>query len=350
MDLAAHHFVVDNFLADTRPLRAAFDARFGERVPPFDPSRFSWEYWHVPGQFAQHRAPARDVFPADALAAFEARLLAWSRSTLGLGALGGPLWVSFLLHGDYQGLHRDTPNGTFAFTFGLSRPGRARFSGGETLLARPELLDYWRRGGARAETSAEPLFEAIAPRLNRLVAFDARIPHAVRALEGPRDPRDGRVAIQGWVQADGCVVEADARAKDEVDAAVERALGRVAARAVAGAAGLLAVALDVAASGAVRRASVRADTLVRTGDSASAPERARFAVVDRLSEVRLPAARRATSIVVPAQVDGERATIGYLPAARRFAAMRASSSSRVTPSRAAVLWASDVRATPGTKR
>jgi hypothetical protein len=209
--------------------------------------------------------------------------------------------VSFVLHGDYQGLHRDTPNGVFAFTFGLSRPGRPRFTGGETLLARQELLDYWRHGGPREDTADQPLFEEIPSLFNRLVVFDARVPHGVRTVEGPRDPRDGRVALQGWLKADGCVVQGGL-AKEEADAAVRVSLKRLARRSLAGAAGLLAVRLDVSASGAVKRFRELANTLVATGADAAAPSRVARTLVGALANVRLREARGPGAVVAPVHV------------------------------------------------
>jgi hypothetical protein len=308
MDIAAHFFVVDSFFDGARELRRAYEARFGERVPPFDSSRFAWEYWHVPGQFAQHRAPARTVFPAEALMRFETRLLAWGARALGLQTLGGPPWVSFVLHGDYQGLHRDTPNGVFAFSYGLSRPGRARFTGGETLLARPELLDYWRHGGAREDTADEPLFEAVPSLFNRLVVFDARVPHGVRTVEGPRDPRDGRVAIQGWLKADGCVVQG-AFAKQDATAKVRSSLKRVPRGPLAGTAGLLAVRLELSASGAVKRTTELANTLVATGADADAPSRAARTLLRALSTVRLRGGAGHGTVVVPVHVEESSASV-----------------------------------------
>lgn len=305
MDIRAHYHVVDAFFDEALALRRAYEARFGERVPPFDPARFAWEYWHVPGQFAQHRAPARAVFPEALLGRFEARLLAWGARTLGLSTLGGPPWVSFVLHGDYQGIHRDTPNGVFAFTFGLSRPGRRPpFAGGETLLARPELLDYWGHGGAREDTADQPLFEEVAPLFNRFVVFDARIPHAVRMVEGPRDPRDGRVAIQGWLKADGCVVRGGA-SRDEATERSRGLLKRIPKRALRGAGGLLVVRVELSAAGAAKRATELANTLVPTAGDATAPARASKAVLAALSRLRLAAGRAAGTVVAPVHVlDG----------------------------------------------
>jgi hypothetical protein len=303
MDLDAHYRVVDSFFEGARALRKDYERRFGERVPPFDPSRYAWEYWHVPGQFAQHRAPARAVFDGALLDRFEARLRAWAARSLGLSALGSPPWVSFVLHGDYQGVHRDTPNGVFAFTFGLSRPGRiVPFRGGETLLARPELLDYWRRGGAREETSDEPLFEEIPSLFNRLVAFDARIPHAVRAVEGPRDPRDGRVALQGWLKAEGCIVQGTAD-RAAVSQMLRETVGRVPEAQLTGAAGLLTLKLDVSAKGHVKRATELVNTLVAVASDASAASRAARVLAGRLGRLRLPPTGRPLSLIVPVLVD-----------------------------------------------
>jgi hypothetical protein len=173
------------------------------------------------------------------------------------------------------------------------------------LLARPELLEYWRRGGARVDTAGEPLFEEIPALFNRLVAFDARVPHAVRTVEGPRDPREGRVAIQGWLCADGCVVEGPLD-REQATAAVRGAIAKLPRRALGGATGLLSVKLEVAAAGHVKRATTLVDVLVATGGDAGAPARAATALTQRLKKLRLPPARSPRAVVVPVSVaDGE---------------------------------------------
>jgi hypothetical protein len=306
-EASRHYVVVDSFFADARPLRAALDRRFGPRVDPFDPSRFVWEHWDVPGQFRQHRAPARNVFPAAVLGPFEARLLAWAALTLGLSAFGGPPWVSSLVDGCFQVLHRDSPNGDWAFSFGLTRPGRARFRGGETLLARPELLDYWRRGQHKATHADTPLFDEVPSRFNRIVAFDSRVPHAVRTIEGPRDLRDGRVAIQGWLRANGCVV--DPRLGVDVDAATDAVNGPLRGARAKGVEGLFTLRLDVARDGRVRRATPIVDTLVATGRDEGAAEKARRDVAARIARARLPPPSRAGIAVAPVLVGEGKARV-----------------------------------------
>src|SRR5215813_7319918 len=100
-------------------MRRALDRRLADRTDPFDPTRFAWEHWHVPGQFSQLRTPARSFFGDEAMAAFEARLLRWARAELGVARLGGPPWLSAITDGGFQGVHRDSPNGQFAFSYGL---------------------------------------------------------------------------------------------------------------------------------------------------------------------------------------------------------------------------------------
>ena len=49
-----------------------------------------------------------------------------------------------------QELHTDADNGPFSFTLSLTRWEERRFTGGETVLLSPWVLDYW-AGPATAE-------------------------------------------------------------------------------------------------------------------------------------------------------------------------------------------------------
>lgn len=250
-----HIVTLDGFFDGAKALRKELDARLADERDPFDPSRFAWECWHIDGQFSQARTPARSFFGPALIAAFERRLLSWASLALGLSALGGPPWLSSVTDGGFQALHRDSPNGHFAFSYGLAKG--SGFRGGETQIASFDLLDYFRRGAHTSAQASSPLFEEVPSRYDRLVAFDARLPHAVKMVTGPRHLRDGRVAIQGWLTANGCV------ARKGVDGALAN---RVANRALArckssarGASGLLAVRVQG------NKARVVCDTLVDTG-------------------------------------------------------------------------------------
>ncbi|HEU4404281.1 MAG TPA: hypothetical protein VFS43_03180 [Polyangiaceae bacterium] len=304
-----HYLVVDHFFAGAARLRAAYDARSRRRAPPA-PDPAVWEYWHVPGQFSHHRTPARAFFPPDVFGAFERRLVAWASSSLGLSRLEEPPWLSFFLDGEYQGIHRDTANGAFAFTYGLSRPATPAFTGGETLLARPELLAYWRHGAHRAERGHDPLFDEIANRYDRLLAFDSRLPHAVRRVEGPRDPRRARVAVQGWLSAAGCVCP-DGLEAAELGALVNDALASASGRGPgpAGLEGLVTLRVELSPRGEPRAVDEALNTLVAVEARAGEPARVGRAFADLLASLRWPAPGRRARVIVPIEAAEGRARV-----------------------------------------
>ncbi len=85
----------------------------------------------------------------------EAALLDYGRETLGCGAIS-PIWLSYYISGCRQELHADVPHGPYAFVLSLTPPKRA-FTGGETMLLQPHVLDYFRdfRPGAVSVESAQ---------------------------------------------------------------------------------------------------------------------------------------------------------------------------------------------------
>jgi hypothetical protein len=193
----ARSLLVTRALAPHAPtLRAAFDERFAEpRRARAD--RFVWDYWHVPGQYTALRTPAWTYFPKGMYAAFHRALVAWGRTHLGCHDVSPP-WLSCYVEGCRQELHGDLPHGPWAFVFSLTDWRRRVFTGGETLLLRDEVLDYWQ--GFRSTRSIEEpdLIASVAPHLGQLTVFDPRIPHGVREVRGTHDPRAGRLVIHGW--------------------------------------------------------------------------------------------------------------------------------------------------------
>ena len=188
--------IVDRFAAEARPLRATFDERFAEpRSTRAD--RFVWDWWHVPGQYTALRTPAWTYFPRRTYEAFHRRLVAWGRATLGCHDISPP-WLSLYIEGCQQQLHGDLPHGPFAFVYSLTNWTNRTFAGGETLLLRDEVLDYWTDFRSTRAVEEHELIRAIEPRFDRLTVFDPRIPHGVRTVTGTRDPREGRLVIHGW--------------------------------------------------------------------------------------------------------------------------------------------------------
>jgi len=265
--------VVDRFAPEAETLRGAFDERFGEpRSTRAD--RFVWDYWHVPGQYTALRTPAwtyfddfaRDVEPepaADvakrAYEAFHRRLVAWGRATLGCHDISPP-WLSLYVEGCRQELHGDLPHGPWAFVFSLTRWQGRTFRGGETLLVRDEVLDFWQDFTSVRSVEEPELIRAIEPRFSRLVVFDPRIPHGVREVRGTHDPREGRLVIHGWFVQPRPFVDGPLRTAALASRIAELTGGLGAWIGALPVAGLASFAIDVTPRGDVSRVTVLSDT------------------------------------------------------------------------------------------
>lgn len=195
--MARDVLIVDRFArTPSAKLRAVFDARFANpRGTGAD--RFVWDYWHVPGQYTALRTPAWTYFPKPLYEQFHQKLVAWGRTTLGCHDISPP-WLSLYVQGCRQELHGDLPHGPWAFVFSLTRWRERTFRGGETLLVRDEVLDFWHDFASVRGIEEQELIRTIEPRFDRLSVFDPRIPHGVREVTGTHDPREGRLVIHGW--------------------------------------------------------------------------------------------------------------------------------------------------------
>jgi hypothetical protein len=265
--------IVDRFAPEAAALRRAFDARFADpRVARGD--RFVWDYWHVPGQYTALRTPAWTYFPRPAYQAFHRRLVAWGRRRLGCHDVSPP-WLSCYVEGCEQRLHGDLPHGPWAFVYSLTGWKGRTFRGGETLLARDEVLDFWSDFVSVRSVEEPDLVHAIEPRFDRLVVFDPRVPHGVRRVTGTHDPREGRLVLHGWfVQprpfVEGPLARAAVRARiADLTRAIEASLPRALPLA-----GMISLGVSVGASGAVDRVRVLSDTT--RVPAADERERARF--------------------------------------------------------------------------
>jgi hypothetical protein len=250
--------VVDRFAPESRQLRAAFDERFADpRRTRGD--RFVWDWWHVPGQYTALRTPAWTYFPRRVYDAFHRRLVAWGRETLGCHDISPP-WLSLYIDGCRQELHGDLPHGPFAFVYSLTSWRGRVFQGGETMLLRDEVLDFWSDfRSVRAVEEAE-LVRSIEPKFDRLTVFDPRIPHGVRAVSGTRDPREGRLVIHGWFVQPRPFIKGphSTRVLGARIAELSHQLGSWIGELPV--AGMLSLRLDVAPSGTIKRQQILSDT------------------------------------------------------------------------------------------
>jgi hypothetical protein len=285
--------IVDRFAPEAEPLRRVFDQRFAEPRRAGN-ERFVWDYWHVPDQYTHLRTPAWTYFPRALYERFHRRLVAWGRQTLGCHDISPP-WLSCYVDGCRQELHGDLPHGPFAFVFSLTRWGDRAFTGGETLLVRDHVLDFWHGFLSERAVEQRELVRAIPPRFNRLVVFDPRIPHGVRTVAGTHDPRAGRLVIHGWFVQPRPFVTGPLAARGLLARAGE--LGELVGTLPI--AGLLALAFAVDRTGAAREVRVLSDT-TRVPQS---DERARAALVRRLRQTvagwRFGAQRAVSRVTLP---------------------------------------------------
>ncbi len=250
--------IVDRFAPEARALRKSFDEKFADpRSTRAD--RFVWDWWHVPGQYTALRTPAWTYFPRRIYESFHRRLVAWGRETLGCHDISPP-WLSLYVDGCRQELHGDLPHGPFAFVYSLTNWRGRGFAGGETLLLRDEVLDFWHDFRSVRAVEEHELVRAVEPRFDRLTVFDPRIPHGVRAVSGTRDPREGRLVIHGWFVQPRPFVRGPLPAKvlttriAELGAQLGGWIGDLPV------AGVLALAFEVDRRGAVHHVRVLSDT------------------------------------------------------------------------------------------
>ena len=291
--------VVDRFAKEARALRDHFDERF-EDPRRASANRFVWDPWHVEGQYTALRTPAWEYFPKKLYDAFHQRLAWWGRRTLGCHDLSPP-WLSCYVNGCEQRLHGDLPHGPIAFVFSLTNWDRRTFRGGETLLLlRDEVLDFW-RGFVSTRAVEEPeLLDEVPARFNRLVAFDPRIPHGVRRVEGSMNPTEGRVVIHGWFVQPRPFIEGPLPEK-----ALASAIGRIteaigpALQAGLPLAGLLSLGFHVTPAGRVTSLRTLADT-TRTVSEHERDRRKLLALARKaLERHAFPKARAVTRVTLP---------------------------------------------------
>jgi hypothetical protein len=259
--------IVDAFAPEARALRSHFDARFADpRTATRD--RFVWDFWHVEGQYTVLRTPAWEFFPREVYERFHQRVVWWGRRTLGCHDISPP-WLSCYVNGCEQRLHGDLPHGQFAFVFSLTNWAQRTFRGGQTLVLRDEVLDFWRTFHSVRSVEEPELLDEVEPRFNRLVVFDPRLPHAVRRVDGSMDPTQGRLVIHSWFVQPRPFIEGPLTPK-QLEGCIDAVTATLAPALESGlpVAGLASFRFQVTATGAVRQVKLLADTTRAPADEA----------------------------------------------------------------------------------
>lgn len=292
-----HLITLDRFSRQAVALRKTFDQRFADpRETRSD--RFVWDHWHVPDQYTLVRTPADAFFPPAVFRKFLGELGGWAEENLGCSALTPP-WLSYYVDGCEQKLHSDVPHGPWAYVFSLS-PTKPRFTGGETLILKPEVLDYWRNFSDSQDREINSFVERVAPKFNRLIVFDPRLPHGVTPVHGTQDPREARLVIHGWFTDPKPYLEGALSAR-QVAPVLDEAVGSfVDSLAELGQwHGILSLRLRVGAGGGAKLERILADTLVPVQADPSERRVVMTKLRKAFSGLRFPKAKSGTKITLP---------------------------------------------------
>ena len=292
-----HLWTLDRFSAHAPALRREFEARFADpRATRSD--RFVWDFWHVPDQYTLVRTPADSFFSPKLFRGFVNELGAWAEETLGCAALTPP-WLSYYIEGCEQKLHSDVPHGPWAYVFSISPP-KPKFSGGETLILRPETLDYWRNFSDAEDRELQSFVQRIAPRFNRLTVFDPRFPHGVTPVRGTLDPREARLVIHGWFTDPRPYLRGALSARQAapvLDAAVEKFVQALSA--LGQWHGILSLRLRVAKNGSAILEKILADSLVAVDANPLDHARVLRELKRCFATLKFPAKSAGTEITLP---------------------------------------------------
>ena len=248
--------VHDEFCSFAAEMRAAFEAHFADPYAMAPPQHFVWNYWHVPGRYTYLRSELPAVLGRELASRFMRHLETWSLLRYGLKPRAP--WLSLYVNGCEQGLHNDAGNGRLAYVYSLTRWQERRFSGGETLLLRPEARSAERQ---TRPSSLGDLMEAVPADFNRLILFDDRLPHGVARLSGTMAPTEGRLVIHGHLveTAPMLIGALPDEALQSLRGQLIEDLERIGERAGAAVHGVVTLRADVARMGGVTNARVLAD-------------------------------------------------------------------------------------------
>jgi hypothetical protein len=257
--MKTYKFVIDDFYVGAKQLRKVFENKFSDPKKT-NSNRFVWDFWHVPDQYTLLRTPADAFFPKKEYQQFLAKLGHWAWKNLGCAAITPP-WLSYYIEGCEQKLHSDVPHGPWAFVYSLC-PSRIRFSGGETEIIRPEVLEYWNHFSQQTDRELHSFVDRIKPKFNRLIVFDPRLPHGVSRVSGNQDPREARLVLHGWFTSPKPYIEGPLK-PSEVAGALNEGIDQFVDELleVGQWNGILSISLEVGASGRVKNVSVLANTL-----------------------------------------------------------------------------------------
>ncbi|HRO65985.1 MAG TPA: hypothetical protein PL182_00320 [Pseudobdellovibrionaceae bacterium] len=292
-----HVLTLDSFYSGAAELREVFDERFRDPGSARG-DRFVWDFWYVKDQYRLVRTPAYHYFPAKLYRNFHSELVQWGRRTLGCHDISPP-WLSYYVDGCRQELHSDVPHGPWAFVYSIS-PRKIRYRGGETLILRPEVLNYWPGFTDAKERELSSFVDRVKSPFNRLTVFDPRFPHGVTEVRGVENPQEGRLVIHGWfVEPRPYVV--GALKTHQVGRALEEVMSRLSDELprLGDLHGTVSLRLKVKADGAVTGFEFLTETLMGLQDPRAQKLAARKVLKSLFSKLQFPRSKGNSEVTIP---------------------------------------------------
>ncbi|MGZ3690934.1 MAG: 2OG-Fe(II) oxygenase [Pseudobdellovibrio sp.] len=290
-------FVEKNFYKRARDLRHEFEENFRDSKNAHQ-KRFVWDFWYDDDQYHLIRTPAYYYFSSQLYQNFHSYLVQWGRENLGCHDISPP-WLSYYVDGCFQKLHSDVPHGPWAFVYSLT-PQKREFKGGETLILKPETLNYWPHHKASQNYEQNSFVDIIPSLMNQLVVFDPRFPHGVTEVKGTRDPLKSRLVMHGWfVNPRPYVV--GGLSTSQVQKSVEKSLNYVKEllSQIDLLDGTVSIRLNVNARGEVAQHKVLTNTLVSLANKESDIRYFNKEIIKIFKAVKFAACRKPSMITVP---------------------------------------------------
>lgn len=293
----SHILTMDRFYSRADELRGVFDERF-ENPSAARGDRFVWDFWYVKDQYRMVRTPAYHYFPAKLYQHFHSELVQWGRRHLGCHDISPP-WLSYYVEGCRQELHADVPHGPWAFVYSIS-PRKIQYRGGETLVLKPDVLNYWPSFSDAEGRELGSFVDRIPSPFNRLTVFDPRFPHGVTEVRGVEDPQEGRLVIHGWFVEPRPYVTGALKTNQ-----VQKPLG-MAMQGLAEALpnlgelhGTVSLRLQVRPEGSVGGLTILTDTLMGLQDPLNQKRQARALLKTLFKGLSFPKSKGASEVTIP---------------------------------------------------
>jgi hypothetical protein len=289
--------IEDSFYGDYQKLRSHYVSRFENPLKAHS-GRFCWDYWNVPEQYRLLRTPAQDFFGDALFQPFLNQLLNWGRNELGCQMISHP-WLSAYVNDCYQEIHSDVPHGPWSFVYSLTPWKNRKFSGGETFVTKPKLLNYFQALDSSHSDETSQLIQKIPSKENRLVVFDPRYPHGVTRVNGVEDLLDARLVIHGWFTEPRPMIEGSLSTRQAIPGMDQIAAQLMDAFSSAGLSGIFCSKFEIARDGSIANTRVLTAHLIHPQSGQVVPSAWLKKVLSACSEIHFPKSSGKTIITLP---------------------------------------------------